>query len=201
MRKKLTLLLIFFVFTGFSQKIKIVEGDLKSSLKGVKNILVEFEYDDNLKVGKKTEKEYIEEKVAKYNEKEAGKGDKWLENWKNDRKERYEPKFMVLFNKVLTKVDAKADTNLKDYDAKIVIHTYYLEPGFNVGISSMPAAVSFYVTAYNKKGEKLFKLDSIKMPGSSFSGGDFDAGVRIRESYAKGAKTLASFLIKKKAFK
>ena len=75
-----------------------------------------------------------------------------------------------------------------------------IEPGYNIGISRRPALVSWYVTAFDKNGKQLFKLNSINAPGADFSGADFDSGLRIGESYAKGAKTLTKFLLKKKAF-
>ncbi|NPA43908.1 MAG: hypothetical protein GXO49_00075, partial [Chlorobi bacterium] len=42
-------------------------------------------------------------------------------------------------------------------------------------------------------------LDMKKAPGKSGAG--FDTGERIKEAYAKTGKSLAKFLLKKKAFK
>ena len=84
-------------------------------------------------VGKKTEKEYLDEKIKKGNEKQPGKGDRWAEQWKNNRASMYEPMFEELINKQLFKgkTNATAAKNVKD--AKYTIHVKVLvtEPGFN----------------------------------------------------------------------
>ncbi|HWN96764.1 MAG TPA: hypothetical protein VNT99_17175, partial [Methylomirabilota bacterium] len=70
---------------------KLISGSL-DFLKGEKTLNVEYTY-DGLTVGKGTEQAYIDKKVAEFNAKEAGKGEKWLEGWKTDRTKRYQPKF------------------------------------------------------------------------------------------------------------
>ena len=60
-----------------AQSLKLESGTLEF-LKGEKSLNVEYVY-DGLTVGKLAEKDYIEKKVAEYNTKEAGTGDKWLE--------------------------------------------------------------------------------------------------------------------------
>ncbi len=197
--KKAILFAIIIAFTtsSFAQKLTKLNGDYKN-LNGIKNIKLEFIYDDNLKVGKTTEAEYIKEKKAKYNEKNPGDGDKWETNWKADRDVHYKPKFEALFNKVLAKVGVSASDAMENYDCTLVIHTYFIEPGFNIGIMKKPALVNWYATFSDKEGNVLLKIDSQKATG--VGGGDYDSGVRVGESYAKGAKTLAKYLLKKKAF-
>jgi len=77
---------------------KWISGKDLSYLKGEKEILLQFTY-DNMTVGKKSEGDYLKEKVEDMNKKEAGKGDAWLKNWTADRTNIYEPKFEELFNK------------------------------------------------------------------------------------------------------
>jgi len=192
-------IIIAFVSSSFAQRVTKIDGDL-SALKGFKQLKLEFVYDDNMTVGKGTEADYIAEKRAKYEEKHPGEGDKWENGWKNARKSRYEPKFETLFNKVMSKKDVVASGAMENYDVTMIIHTYFIEPGFNIGIMKKPALVSWYVIFIDKDGKQLLKLDSKNAPGASSFGGDFDSGGRIGESYAKGGKTLAKFLLKKKAF-
>jgi len=192
-------ILIAFLSSSFAQKLTKLEGDYKA-LNGLKKFKLEFVYDDNLSVGKMTEADYIAEKRAKYEEKHPGEGDKWENGWKNARKSRYAPKFEELFNKGVAKKDVVASVALDSYDATMVIHTYFIEPGFNVGIMKKPSLVSWYAIFKDKDGKQLLKIDSKNAPGVSSFGGDFDASGRIGESYAKGAKTLAKYLMKKKAF-
>lgn len=192
-------LAIVFASIGFSQGVTKLEGDY-AKLNGVKNIKLEFVYDQDMRVGKTTEKQYIEEKKAKYEVKHPGEGDKWVEMWESDRTTHYQPKFAQLFNKILSENGITADENLTNFDATLVIHTYFIEPGFNVGIMKTPALVSYFAIFKDKDGNEILKLNSLNAPGQTFGDGDFDSGIRVGESYAKGAKTLASHLIKKKAF-
>ena len=83
---------------SFAQKLKLVEGDLKS-LAGQQEINTEFDY-SQMKVGKfDKEEEYVSKKKEEYNKKEAGRGDNWAKAWVDDRKNRFEPKFNELFAK------------------------------------------------------------------------------------------------------
>ena len=90
--KKLTFIMFLCLsFAAYSQKIKLIEGDV-SVLKGQKSVTTEFTY-DNMSVGKfPNEADYIAKKKAEYNEKEPGSGDTWEEKWVADRKERFEPR-------------------------------------------------------------------------------------------------------------
>jgi len=86
------ILIASLAFSSQAQKIKLQDGDLKF-LKGVKDLGVEFTY-DNLTVGKMTEEEYIAKKVADANEHEPGSGENWPNLWYGDRTDHYEPKFI-----------------------------------------------------------------------------------------------------------
>lgn len=69
-----------------AQKIKVKEGNL-DALKGTSGLRVQYDY-SNMKVGKRSEAEYIAEKKEKYNKDEAGKGDNWEKSWVADRDSR-----------------------------------------------------------------------------------------------------------------
>lgn len=197
-RLLISAVMLVFVLSSFAQKIKVISGDIKA-LTGKTKILLEFVYDDNLKVGKISEDEYIKNKSAEYEKKHPNQGDKWVEMWKGDRKSRFQPKFEELFNKILGPKGISASEKMENYDCKLIIHTYFIEPGFNVGVMKKPSLVSWYAIFQDKDGKELLKLNSINAPGTSFAD-DFDTGERIKESYAKGAKTLAKYLLKKKVF-
>ena len=83
MKKLFVLVLVLAMVPGAmlnAQKIKMKSGSL-DFLKGQTSLLVKYDY-SNMAVGKFTdEAEYIAKKKAEYNEKEAGKGDKWAEAW------------------------------------------------------------------------------------------------------------------------
>ena len=113
---------------SYAQKIK-VDGDLKF-LKDVKALELAYSY-DHMSVGKyDNEEDYLNERAAKRNEKEPGAGDKWKEDWVNDREERFEPKFEELFNEYIAEKGMKAGKEMDDAPVKLLIHTTFTEPGF-----------------------------------------------------------------------
>ncbi len=199
--KKLLLAITVMLFVGNiqAQRIKLVEGDLKF-LKGVKDLNLQYTYDD-MKVGKYSEADYLAKKKEEYNNKEAGRGDKWANMWIEDRENRFEPKFEELFNRYIEKYDAVAEQNNKDAEYTLILHTYFTEPGYYIGISSAPASINCEAIFVKTSDPNtvLAKIDIKKSPGRSGAG--WDAGERIKESYAKAGKELAKFLLKNKAFK
>jgi len=178
-----------FVVSG--QSVKFKSGDLKA-LKGIKSIKVEYDY-SNMAAGKyKDEKEYVKNRTAELNAKEAGKGDTWAKKWEEDRTERFEPKFEELFTKY-------SDIKLSDRSTEkytLIFRTTFTEIGFNVGVMKKPAyidAVIVIVETANPKNE-IAVINIKKSPGSSFWDNDYDTGVRIQEAYAKAGKSLGKFM-------
>lgn len=167
-----------------------------SYLKGQKEIGLQFTY-DNLTVGKKgkTEAEYVAEKTAEANKKEAGKGDAWAKAWVDARQKTYEPKFEELFNKA---ADDKISGYRKNTSAKytIIVHTERIEPGFNIGITKQPAFCDFEISIVETANPSNVLSKGIlkNMEGSQFGGYDFDVSSRVQESYAKAGKTLGKVI-------
>lgn len=198
--KKIILLLAvsLFAVTGFSQKLKTIEGK-PNCIKGDKNINIVFTY-DNLKVGKMEEDAYIKREIEERDEKEEGTGEKWSIAWKKDQVERYPTKFIELFNDHGGKLfDAAVVMNAADSKYTIKVHTTFIEPGYNVGISRRPALTNHTITIYEtaKPDVILHKLEMTKSPGNGAMGYDFDAGFRIQEAFAKAAKEYCQFVYKK----
>ena len=183
---------------SFAQKVNLESGDV-AVLSGQKTVNIEYDYSE-FGVGKyATEKEYLDKKAAEYNAKEAGKGDTWKKAWVEDRKNRYEPKFEELFNKGLEDKGLTAVHGRPDAIYTFVVYTKFVEPGFNVGVMRKNATVDFEIDLVESanKSKKIAEISMVKVPGGQFGGYDFDTGVRIAESYAKGGKSLAAFLEKK----
>ena len=201
MKKSTIILSLMFVAisaVSFGQKIVNVAGaKTPAFLKGESNLNVEFDYSD-MSVGKfESEEDYVNKKVEEYNKDEAGRGDKWHESWLGARERVYQPKFMELLNKGLAKNGISA---AEGAEAKytLIVHTTFTEPGFNVGVVSQAAAVSFeyiFVETANR-GTVVAKYTQAKVPGAQAMGMDFDTSTRISESYAKGGKMLAGFIAK-----
>ena len=196
---KLPLMMLFIAITSvsFSQKIKIEEGNL-DFLKGVTELNVVYDYSE-MAVGKySTEAEYLDKKVGEKNKKEAGTGDKFLASWNGSRVRVYQPKFESLFNKVLAKKNLTIAEGRTDAKYTLIVKTTFTEPGFNIGITKRPSAVSFeYILVETGKDNIMCKMVQFKVPGSQAAGFDYDTSTRISESYAKGGKMVAGFIYKK----
>jgi len=190
----LSLVLLLSISFAFAQS-HAKKGDY-SFLKGEKSLSLKYEYSDMI-VGKKlSEQEYVNGKVEAYNKKEAGKGDKWKTAWINSREDRYQPKFEILINKTLSKVNIKV-SETADSKYTLIVKTLYTEPGFHVGIMKKPAWANFefiFIETETKKEVSRYLLS--RVPGSQAMGYDYDSGSRIAECYAKGGKMLGAYIYK-----
>ncbi len=169
----------------------LIKGGL-DRIKGEQSITIEFTY-DNMRVGKfPIERDYVDKKVSEYNEKEAGRGDKWKESWIGDRKRRFQPAFIELFNKKSPiKVEEQVESRFK-----LIVNTKRTEPGFNVGVWRENAQVDFDIVLMDVKDNvELARISIYRCPGRDVFGYDFDTGLRIEEAYAKGGKELAKLFI------
>lgn len=197
--KKITLGLLFVAGIGLSsmaQKIRTESGDL-SFLKGQTELNIQYDFSDFQVGGFSSEGEYKNKKIKEYNEKEAGRGDTWEKSWERDKKERFPNKFEELFDKGLTGKMHIAQNNEKA-TYTLIVKTTFIEPGFNVGVMRRSAAVAFeYIFVESGDESKVMaKLKQPDVPGAQFGGYDYDTGARISESYAKGAKMLAAYILK-----
>lgn len=194
------LLVSLFAFGSQAQKIKLVDGNF-DFLKGTKDLGVEFTYDD-ITVGKMSEEEYIEKKVAEAEEREPGAGEAWPDQWYGDRTGHYEPKFIELFNDVMAGEGVTLTESVEATHYKMIVKTIFIEPGFNVGVARKSALINLVVdfVATDDPGNILATATIDKSPGGLPFGGDYDSGVRVGEAYAKAAKYFAKYLLKQKAF-
>jgi hypothetical protein len=189
MKKFFTVMLISLVSAGYAQKLKVIEGDLKA-LKGQTTLKTEFTYYP-MAVGKfADEKDYIAEKKADLNAKEAGRGDDWEKKWVSDRKDRFEPQFRELFSKY-------SEMSTVDDNAKytLIFKTTKTEPGWNVGVMRVPALIDaeVWIVETQKRDNVIAKITVTKAPGRDAMGFDYETGVRLQEAYAKAGKKLGGF--------
>src|SRR4030042_5309904 len=148
-----------------AQKIKMKSGSL-DFLKGQTSLLVKYDY-SNMAVGKFTdESEYIAKKKGEYNEKEAGTGDKWAANWVADRSARFEPKFEELFNNYCSKKGLTCSKTATSAEYEMVVHTFFTEPGFNIGVMRQNAYIDVDVS-FRKiaDGEEVAVMGFDNVPG------------------------------------
>jgi len=193
MKKQIVLLLFItaVVGTASAQKINILEGSL-AGLKGETKLNVVYDY-SNMGVGSfAKEEEYVAKKTREYNAKEPGRGDSWAKSWVADRKNRFEPSFVELFNK-------KSPILIGEFpDAKYTmkVNTTFTEPGFNVYVTRKNASINLEITVYETANpdKPICKMQGLRFPGRTFGGYDYDTGTRLSESYAKAGKDLAAFI-------
>lgn len=183
--RSVVLLLLAMPSVVFAQTVKLVEGDLKA-LKGEKTIKIDFSY-ENMTVGDKElkESEYIKDKKAEYDQKEPGRGEKWEQAWIGDREKRFEPKFILLFEKH-SKMKAAPDSKYT-----LIFHTTRTEPGWLVtGMIRKNARIDAQVYIVETANPKniIARLTVTNAPGSGAMGYDYDTGLRIQEAYAKSGK-------------
>lgn len=200
--KLLRLLIAGVLVFGFTvtkaQKINIVEGDL-GFLKGESVVNLEYDYSD-MSVGKfEHEADYIAKKKAEYNEKEAGRGDKWEESWIEDRSTRFQPMFEELLNKYTGKKGVAFNQHENDAKYTLELHTTFTEPGFNIYVTRKNAEINAIVTFYETANPDnvLCKIDMRRCPGKSMGMDDYDTGGRIKEAYAKCGKELGKLIAQK----
>jgi hypothetical protein len=186
------ILLLLISSLAIAQRVEVTDGSL-DALKGIKKMNIRYDYND-MSVGKKSEKDYVDEKTDAYNKKEAGKGDKWAKDWKADREGRYEPSFEEGFNK---NGDIQVGYNPKE-KYTLIFKTVFTEPGFNIGVMRKSAYIdgAAWIVETTDQSKVIAKLEVKKCPGRTIMGDDFDTGERIMEAYAAAGRALARYLRK-----
>ncbi|WP_108867626.1 hypothetical protein [Aquimarina aquimarini] len=197
--KKIVLVTMLMTLTlSFGQKRKDIEGSIKN-LKGITEYKLVFDY-ENLKVHKfDTEEEFLKDKMDKREEKNVGGGEKFKKSWFADRENLYEPKYIESFNKRFDGGAVKVGKDIKNAKYTMKVKTTWIYPGYNVGVVKQPSKVNATIIIYETANPDkiVFSTKYFKVPGSNFYGADFNSGYRIAESYAKLAKEMAKYILKK----
>jgi len=192
---------------GFSQKVKLEEGDL-SALKSEKTLAFAFSYDSMMigagkgsgrppgpphpghSHGQQTEAEYVAKHTEDYNKKSPGKGDEWAKAWKDDREALYEPAFTKEFEKYGSlQPDPKSKYTL-------IFKTTNTEPGFNVGFMRHNAEVSgvAWIVETANKSHVIAKISVINAPGGNFFENDYATDERIATAYSEAGRGLGYYI-------
>ncbi len=177
----------------YAQKVKLVEGNL-DALKGMTKLNVMYDY-NRMAVGKfENESDYIAQKKDEYNKKEAGRGDKWEKAWKADRQNLFAPKFEELF----TKYSGIELSHGYDQQYSIILKTTFTEPGYDIYVSKKNAEIDAIALIVESKNPAVVvaKISLDNSPGRTYTGNNYDTGVRLQESYAAAGKALGKFLKK-----
>lgn len=189
--KRIIILIVVFVGiigTTNAQKVKVESGDL-SFLKGITEISVVFEYADNMKYGKMTIQEYVDEKVKERELKEEGSGEQWKSKFYADR-ERFNARFIDALGKYSKSLFAAE--NDSDYKYTMIVKTNFTEPGFQFGFQSKGAAIDLEISFIETNAPDNI-LATIKMNKASGVAHP-DSGERVAAAYATGGGVLGKYL-------
>jgi hypothetical protein len=203
--KRTSLTLLVSVFLLFSMNLfsqaKLISGDLKA-LKGQTEVILTYDY-SNMGVGKyKNADDYATEKVAEMNKKKEGSGDAWLEKWKSDRTERFQPSFRKDFNGEVDSYNLTGKDDSPNAKYTFIIRTTFTEPGFNVSMvtsfAKKPAYIDVQVDLVEtaNPGTVLGTVEMKKIQSKSMGGYDYDTGGRIESCYERAGEYLGKFLVK-----
>ena len=201
MRTILTsLMIVAMAFGANAQKMKLTSGTFKAIAGQELNVV--YKYDDmNVGTGKRAMKEtdYVEKKVAEYNAKESGRGDRWQKSWVADRESRFQGKFEALFNKNASKAGISINPGKDDAKYTLTVHTTMTEPGFSIPmVMTVPSGVDLKISVAETGSDKVLgEMTLLGAPGNAFAGAAWDTGNRIQESYAKAGKSFGKWVQKK----
>ena len=203
--KKIGIPMLVGIFMLFSMNIfaqaKLTSGDMKV-LKGQSEVILKYDY-SNMGVGKyKNADDYASAKVADMNKKKEGSGDAWLEKWKSDRTDRFEPSFRKDFNNEVDSYNLSGKDDSPKAKYTLIIHTTFMEPGFNatmaIGFAKKPAYIDVTVDLVETANPAtvLGTVEMKKIESKNMGGYDWDTGGRIESAYERAGEYLGKFLIR-----
>ncbi len=208
-----SLVLLTFTISGFTQKPILYMGNL-DFLKGQTKINVQYNY-DNMVVGKNhsNEQDYIDVNKAKRNINKPGSGDKWAEQWGNNRVSRNEQKFEAMLNRDLVK--HKVGVLVGDFPTApytLILKTIGTQPSktkIAVDILIIPIAYPYKVSMVDfeiwivETNNKKNVLAIVKLKKDSLRNGQKrrDEAFRIQDCYGKCGTSMAYYFRKNKVFK
>lgn len=189
--KKIILLIVAYlgITTAIqAQKIQVLSGDL-SFLKDVTEISVVFEYPDDMRYGKMTLQEYVDEKVVEKEKKEEGSGEKWKSNFFADR-ERFNEKFTYTLGKYSKNLFVAEDNS--EFKYTMIVKTTFTEPGFQFGFQSKGSAIDLEINFIetNAPDNVIASIKMSKARGAAHP----DFGERVAGAYANGGAVLGKYL-------
>ena len=188
----MSIALLFTFIASNAQDVNLTKGNLLF-LKDEGTINIEFTYEKMTVDGTK-EADFVKNKKAEYNAKEAGTGDSWAIKWEEDKEMKFEPKFVTAF------VNLSGMTVSKDAKYTLIFNTKNMEPGYSVGVSKRNAGIDGTVTIVESSDRtKILAKLLVERPGENmFRGAAFDAGSRIADAYNLSGQKVGKFVKKNK---
>ena len=179
---------------GCHNIVSLKSGSL-ATLKGSTVVNMEYSY-EGIKVGNKTEEEYIRGRMEKLDKKTTGAGDRWLNAWQNNRVARFQPKFEQLFNKQLANRNVELNVgNHPEAKYTLLLKTTFIKLSSWNRPGLLSADAVFFETQ-NRENQvavvtlrKMEGTDPARSAGLAF-GPSLERSWAIQESYAKAGKEL-----------
>ena len=195
---KASLLLLSAAMFTVDLKAQDFEKANLSFLEGQTKFNIEYNY-DNMMVADAKEETYKKEKIAKFNEKQPGKGERWAEKWINARALTYEPMFEELISKYVFKANGGMIAKKQD-GAKYTVYvkTVNTDPGWNAVVMKRNPKCVFEISIVeiatgDVKAKGELKASGVLLGGSDW---DFDPTNSIKECYAKAGKEVGKKIAK-----
>lgn len=116
-----------------------------------------------------------------------GKLEKFKKDWYEDRKNKYEPKFIECFNKKFEKGEINVSKNL-EAKYSLDIKTTWIYPGYFAEPAKISATMTFMETTNSKKFLVFIAFE--KAIGFEYRDFNRDQGDRIAGAYEKLAKNI-----------
>ena len=183
MKKLLAILVLLFTTMVFSQR-KVTEGSFKS-IQGISSFNLEFDYEGVMIPNYDSEEEFLADKMKKREDKKPGDGERFKKEWFADRQERYEPRFIGNFNKIMEKRGVQVGVDVGS-EYTMIVKTTLIWPGYNIVIGRMNSKLSATISVYknDNPSELLVSGTYKKVEGGPMSKGrDFHSGDRIAQAY------------------
>jgi hypothetical protein len=130
---------------GYAQKHAVYSGDF--SVLRNQQVLVKYDYSTMTMGEMPSEQAYIDKRVAEYDAKKAGKGEKWLAEWKEIRKTA-DTEFVRWFNKKSKKYGVVASLTNEQAPYTIIMKAISLEIGWSAGLVSGAGIVQWHLSLY-----------------------------------------------------
>lgn len=198
MKKTILLLGLLLLSTiTFGQKMKILEGNIKN-LKGITQFDLVFDYSDVQIPEYDSEQAYLKEEMTKRDLKSFGSGEIFEKKWFEDRKEKYQPKFINGFNNRFKNSEVSVAEN-SDAVTVVLIQTIKLFPGTNIGVSKNTSTIDVEITIYSKDNPDKILLKGVYTDvfGHGKMGYAYDNGYRLSECYEEVGIAFGNYIRKK----
>ena len=194
MKKIITLIFLVFTLVSFGQRLINKDGSIKD-LKAVEFFDVTFDYSNVEIPHYESEAAFLETKMRQRQEKAAGSGEVFKNNWFDNREAYYHPSFVKSFNKWFNPKKNAINTESDFSKHSIHIEITFLYTGYNVVAANQNAKVGAIISIYKKSepSKLLFRGEYKRIKG----GTKYDEKTRISAAFSNLAKHTALYILRK----